>query len=92
MVAEYLRGGVTLRELERRHGVSFSTIHRWVKAHERGEAGKVSPREMVEMPKDIRKLQRELHEARLEAKLYKTMIEIAEKEMGIPIRKKSGAK
>ena len=47
---------------------------------------------MKQMPNDVRRLQRELYEARLHAKLLETMIEIAEEEMGIAIRKKSGAK
>ena len=44
------------------------------------------------MPKDVKRLQRELYEARLHTKLLETMIDIAEREMGIAIRKKSGAK
>lgn len=93
VVEEYVRGGVTLRELSRKYGISHATIYRWVKAYQRGEQiEKHRPQAFVEMPKDVRALQRELYEARLEAKLYKTMVEIAEKELGIPIRKKSGAK
>jgi transposase-like protein len=92
VVEEYLGGGISLRELGIRYGINHRTIHRWVKAHQGGEVEKLSGGELVEMPKDVKGLERELHEARLEAKLYKTMIEIAEKEMGIPIRKKSGAK
>lgn len=103
MVAEYLRGGVTLRELERRHGVSFSTIHRWVKEYERGEgpnqeveAGQEVWRALVEkdasLSTDLRQLRRELEEARLHNKLLNAMIDIAEEQFEIPIRKKSGAK
>ena len=47
---------------------------------------------MSTMPEDVKRLQRELYEARLHAKLLETIIDIAENEMGIPIRKKSGAK
>jgi hypothetical protein len=47
---------------------------------------------MEGMPHDVRVLQRELYEARLKAKLFETMIDIAEDEMGIVIRRKSGAK
>lgn len=104
MVAEYLRGGVTLRELERRHGVSFSTIHRWVKAYERAEgrneevgAGQQEVwRALVEkdarLTTDVRRLRRELEEARLHNKLLNAMIDIAEEQFEVPIRKKSGAK
>jgi transposase-like protein len=92
---EYLKGGVSLRELSEKHGISRTTIHRWVKGYESG-SGKGSRRKRTElmstMPTDVKRLQRELYEARLHTKLLETMIDIAEKEMGIPIRKKSGAK
>jgi transposase-like protein len=93
VIEEYLRGGVSLRGLGRKYGIKPATLHRWIKAHRRGEEIESRrPEAMVEMPKDVRRLQRELYEARLEAKLYKTMVEVAEKELGIPIRKKSGAR
>src|SRR5947208_2608672 len=93
VVEEYVRGGVSLRGLSRKYGINYRTIHRWVKAYQGGkEIESRRPEAMVEMPKDVRRLQRELYEARLEAKLYKTMVEVAEKDLGIPIRKKSGAK
>ena len=41
---------------------------------------------------EIRRLRRELDEARLYGRLMEAMIEIAEEEYEIPIRKKSGAK
>lgn len=93
IVEEYLRGGVSLRGLGRKYGVTTASLHRWVEAHRSGqEIESRRPQAMVEMPKDVRRLQRELYEARLEAKLYKTMVEVAERDLGIPIRKKSGAK
>jgi transposase len=99
VVEEYLAGGVTLREMAGRYGLKRTTLHRWIKAEESGEgrAGVVANRSeamkaMKAMPKDMGRLQRELHEARLEAKLYKAMIEIAEEQMGVQIRKKRGAR
>ena len=100
VVAEYLRGGVTLRELERRHGVSFSTIHRWVKEYERGEgpnqeveAGQEVWRALVEkdasLSTDLRRLRKELEEERLRNELLNTMIDIAESQMGIAISEKN---
>lgn len=92
VVEEYLKGGVSLRELGEKHGINHRTIHRWVKAQERWDVAGVRARMMEGMPKDVRVLQRELYEARLKAKLFETMIDIAEDEMGVVIRKKSGAK
>lgn len=41
---------------------------------------------------DVRRLRRELEEARLHNKLLNAMIDIAEEQFEVPIRKKSGAK
>jgi len=93
IIEEYLGGGISLRELSRRYGINHTAIHRWVKAYERGEeVEKRRPEAIRQMPRDVARLQRELYEARLEAKLYRTMIEVAERELGVPIRKKSGAR
>ena len=94
VVEEYLRGGVSLRELSREHGIKYQTLHRWVKDHESGktEADKRRREVVEEMPREVRKLQQELYEARLKAKLFETMVDLAEKDLGIPIRKNFGAK
>jgi hypothetical protein len=73
----------------------------WVKEHRSGKgpereaiervaAGLAEGRE--ELPGEVKELRRELEEARLYNKLLNTMIDIAEEQMGIPIRKKHGAK
>jgi transposase-like protein len=95
-VEEYLKGGVSVRELSEKHGISRRTIHRWLKVYESGGEA-IARRRMGDevtgtMPEDVKRLQRELYEARLHTKLLETMIDIAENELGIPIRKKSGAK
>jgi transposase-like protein len=95
VVEEYLKGGISLREMGKKHGINHRTIHRWVKACESGggvDAGRMRVEAMRAMPNDVRRLQRELYEARLHAKLLETMIDIAENEMGVVIRKKHGAK
>ena len=100
-VAEYLAGDVSYRELEGRYGIPSGTLHRWVKEH---RSGKGADREAIErvakglsevredMPEDVNGLKRELEEARLYNKLLNTMIDIAEEQMGVQIRKKRGAK
>lgn len=101
VVSEYLKGGVTLRGLERKYGISSSTIHRWVKecealkGPEQEAKGKVRRALVVtdtEISGDVRRLRKELEEARLYNKLLNAMIDIAEDQMGIDIRKKRGAK
>lgn len=100
-VAEYLAGDVSYRELEGRYGVSSSTLNRWVKEHKSGKGPEREAIERVarglaerreELPREVTELQRELDEARLYNKLLNTMIDIAEEQMGIQIRKKRGAK
>lgn len=100
-VAEYLAGDVSYRELEGRYRIASGTLHRWVKEHrsgrgpereaiERVAAGLAEVRE--DMPQDVNELKRELEEARLHNKLLNAMIDIAEEQMGVPIRKKRGAR
>lgn len=98
VVREYLKSGKTLREYGGEKGISASTLHRWVRAYERGEdLGGVARRrvgieEAREMPGEVKRLRRELTEARLHNELLNAMIDIAESEMGVEIRKKRGAK
>ena len=102
VVEEYEKGGVTLRELGRRYGVGKSLVHRWVKEAEaaggieelerRMLAGDLTAKQSRELPSDVKRLQKELAEARLYNELLNTMIDIAEDRLGIDIRKKRGAK
>lgn len=102
IVKEYGGGGISLRELGRKYGIGRSTIHRWVKQAE--AAGGIEELEREEMrgeltakqrrllPADVKRLQKELEEARLYNELLNAMIDIAEEQFEIPIRKKPGAK
>lgn len=57
-----------------------------------GSGSGSEPRVGETAAEEIRRLRRELDEARLHGRLLEAMIEIAEEELEIPIRKKSGAK
>ena len=101
IVAEYLAGGTSYRELEARYGCSCSTIHRWVQRADREKGTKSGELEKGELdtrlarepiPAEMRRLEAELRKERLHNKLLNAMIDIAEEEMGVPIRKKPGAK
>ena len=102
VVGKYKADGVTLRELESEYGVSSSTIHRWVKQAEAAGGieelerlevrGELTARQRASLPADVRALQKELKEARLYNELLNAMIDIAEDQMGVDIRKKPGAK
>ena len=102
VVKEYLKGDLTYREMEERYSVASSTIHRWVKESEKakgpaegwgnGEVRRALEVKESELSSDVRQLRRELEEARLCNKLLNAMIDIAEDQFEIPIRKKRGAK
>lgn len=108
LVAEYLAGEMSYREMEERYGVSSSTLQRWVvvtgreaarraKAaqageteHEAAESGE-EPEER-DLATEVKRLRGELRKAELHAKLLNEMIDIAEEQFEIPIRKKHGAR
>lgn len=106
LVAEYLAGEASYRELEARHGVSSSTLQRWVKASQGGGGGTSfestfskaagggggGEEEEEDPAVEIKRLRKELEEARLYNKLLNAMIDIAEEQFRVPIRKKPGAK
>ena len=97
VIAEYLTGGITYRRLGEKHGIDFRTINSWVmkyKGKERNRHSKiVVEKSTIEtVPADVVRLQKELSAALLHAKLLNAMIDIAEKELKIDIRKKSGTK
>ncbi len=97
VIAEYLSGGITYRKLGEKHGIDFRTINSWVMKY-KGKERNRNPKIVVEnstldsVPVDVVKLQKELSTALLHAKLLNAMIDIAEKELKIDIRKKSGTK
>jgi hypothetical protein len=55
-------------------------------------ASKDNPKDPRDLQKRIKELERQLENAELKAEGYELMIEIAEKELKIPIRKKSDTK
>lgn len=95
-MAEYLLGEMSYRSLGRKYGVDFRTLHSWVSKY-RGESVSKKKEKSVnqgrsELPADIKELQEELRKAKLKNKLLDAMIDIAEDELKISIRKKSGAR
>ena len=90
IVEEYLSGGVTYRELGALYGVSKSTLQRWGEGAG-GEDKKADKKKEKDASDEVKRLRRELDEALLYNELLNTMIDIAEEEMGVKIRKKRGA-
>ncbi|MBP9152860.1 MAG: hypothetical protein KBF73_11300 [Flavobacteriales bacterium] len=101
IIAEYLAGGISYRGLETKYGIRFQTINYWVLAFEGRKGVKkavakqrlsISSSEQVELPSDVKQLQKELRKAQLHNKLLNAIIDIAEDQLKIDIRKKSGTK
>ena len=102
IIAEYLTSGLSYRQAAPKYGVNFRTLHGWVKEY-KGQMKKPSkavivkpvpalPPEQEPLPTDVKLLQAELRKARLHNQALEQVIAIAEEELGLPIRKKSGTK
>ena len=85
--------------VESKYGVDFRVIHHWVSKFQGKEVKKVKskskPNQDVpqeELPTDVNQLQEELRKAKLHNKLLNAIIDIAEEQLKIDIRKKSGTK
>jgi transposase len=100
VIEEYLSGKYSLRKLAEVYGIGKSTINNWVKRAEEGglvKEGDGEGRSVMRLVKDeeaekeIKRLRRELEDARLYTKLLNTMIDIAEDDLGVDIRKKHGS-
>jgi transposase-like protein len=104
IINEYLNGGISYGELSQKHGFGKTTIHRWVATSQgRSSAAESNdiavalwamnkPTKDADLPKDVETLQKELTQAQLHIKLLTAIIDIAEDELKIPIRKKFGTK
>jgi transposase-like protein len=101
IIAEYLSGSISYRELAAKHGGSSSSIHRWIKQYRdltedtllKESVELVIDKELgEEMPSDVKTLQAELRKSRLHNKLLTAVIDIAEEELSAPIRKKYGTR
>ncbi len=99
IIAEYLLGNSTYRKLGTKHGVDFRVIHHWVSKFQGKHVKKVKPKTKIidplpkdDLSSDVKQLQEELRKAKLHNKLLNAIIDIAEEQLKIDIRKKSGTK
>lgn len=99
IIAEYLTGGITYRQLQIKYGYDFRTIHKWVQVFQGKKRKRVVVKntpvllpETEPLSHEVKQLQAELRKERLHTKLLNAMIDIAEEQLGVSIRKKSGAK
>jgi transposase-like protein len=103
IINEFLLGQISYRQLAKKHKIGRSTVHRWLQTYNGITPVKMVARDIVilpemiqeirnDLPSDVIELRRQLEQEKLRTKLLTAMIEIAETELNIPIRKKSGTK
>jgi transposase-like protein len=103
IIKKYLQGDVSFQMLSRQYHIHPGVMSRWIRVIKNGRpevkqkkitkfTGMSHDKRLQELLQENKKLQRELEDERIRAGLYKKMIEIAERDLGIPIEKKYGAK
>ena len=87
--------GLSYRILGKKYGVSHATVCRIIMSKQKKQ-DKVKQEKIVAetaaLPDDVQQLKEELRKARLKIELQDIMIDIASKELGVDIRKKSGTR
>jgi transposase len=96
VVAEVERGDLTYKQAQKKYGIQGrSTVLVWLRKHGRltwhlnTAAMSQTPNQRIkELEAQLAAAQKQLREAELKAKLLDTIIDVAEGQMGIQIRKK----
>ncbi|MFQ3577091.1 MAG: transposase [Cytophagales bacterium] len=92
VIADYLSGGGTYRQLQGKYGIDFRLIHQWVQAFKDTNTSKKMPfkkenvKPIEDLPKEVKQLQEELRQARLHNKLLEALVDIGKEKYGIDLR------
>jgi len=81
--------GTSFRRLANKYGLSYGRVYRMI--NEEKEKSKPAPK-LEELPDDVKLLKELLRKERLRTELLNNIIDIADKELGTNIRKKSGTR
>jgi len=103
VVRELERGKITQAEASRRYGIlGHSTVLKWCRKYgrQRSRVNEIRKRnvmeerdvELLRLLNENKALKEELEAARLKNVVLETLVDVAERELQIPIRKKYGAK
>ena len=97
IIAEYLAGGITYRDLQAKYGIDFRCIHHWVQqftgkysGHKPRKSKLVKP--FQDLPTDVKQLQDELRKAKLYNQLLEALLDVGKEQYGLDLRKKPGTK
>jgi transposase-like protein len=102
VVAEIESGRLSIAEANRKYNIAgHMTVSKWCKKFGKytnkqialkGKCMAREEHEVVRLHNEIKALKDELENARMKNVVLETMVDVAEKELEIPIRKKYGAK
>ena len=99
VVEEIEAGRITMAETRRRYGIlGHSTVLKWCRRYgkKRSRYDKVEGMdkeiELMHLRNENKALKQELDDTRLKNVVLETMVDVAEREFNIPIRKKYGTK
>ena len=97
IIAEYLTGKPSYRKLGAKYGIDFRMIHSWVMEYQgknqrpKGASSPVLSNE-TPLPMEVNHLQKENRRLQLHNKFLNAIIDIAEEQLKVDIRKKYGTK
>ena len=89
IINDHVIGGLSFRTLALKYGISYGRAYRIVKSQK--PTYQKQPAD-EDLPDDVAKLKAMLRKERLKNELLNNIIDIADKELGTNIRKKSGTR
>jgi len=101
IIAEYLAGGTSYRQLQAKYGADFRTIQQWVQKYKgnpiylrkpRKTIHNEIPQEVENLPTELKQLQAELRKVKLHNKLLEALLDIGKEQYNLDLRKKAGTK
>jgi hypothetical protein len=94
ILQERFKSGASFRTLALKHGLSYGCVYRMVNKGitNPGKENEKAQVKSEDLPDDVKLLKELLRKERLKTELLNNIIDIADKELGTNIRKKSGTK
>ena len=106
IIEEYMNSGEAMETFQVKYGMGHCTLSRWMTKFGLSNTSQkqfIEMKKVVQQSPDktlrertleakVAQLEKDLKEEKLKSMAYSTMIDVAEEELGIDIRKKSGAK